>query len=92
MDLESLRAVAKHPPFEPGKLGEPVPAVPELVYSPQPTFEEPVAPKGLAGAFGGKKKHAESVAKAQADLEAKGRSWHECDEEARRAPGETGGA
>ena len=77
VDLESLRAVAEHPPFEPGKLGEPVPAVPELVYSPQPTFEEPVAPKGLAGAFGGKKKHAEAVAKAQADFEAKGRSWHE---------------
>lgn len=77
VDLESLRAVAEHPPFEPGKLGEPVTAVPELVYSPQPTFEEPVAPKGLAGAFGGKKKHAEAVAKAQADFEAKGRSWHE---------------
>ena len=77
VDLESLRAVADHPPFEPGKLGEPVTAIPELVYSPQPTYEEPVAPKGLAGAFGGKKKHAESVAKAQADFEAKGRSWHE---------------
>jgi restriction system protein len=77
VDLESLRAVAEHPPFEPGKLGEPVTAVPELVYSPQPTFEEPVALKGLAGAFGGKKKHAEAVAKAQADFEAKGRSWHE---------------
>ena len=77
VDLESLRAVAEHPPFEPGKLGAPVTAVPELVYSPQPTYEEPVAPKGLAGAFGGKKKHAEAVAKAQADFEAKGRSWHE---------------
>jgi len=77
VDLESLRAVAEHPPFEPGKPGEPVTAVPELVYSPQPTYEEPVAPKGLAGAFGGKKKHAEAVAKAQADFEAKGRSWHE---------------
>jgi restriction system protein len=36
-----------------------------------------VAPNGLAGAFGGKKKHAEAVAKAQADFEAKRRSWHE---------------
>jgi restriction system protein len=77
VDLESLMAVAEHPPFEPGKLGEPVTAVPELVYSPQPAYEEPVAPKGLASAFGGKKKHAEAVAKAQADFEAKGRSWHE---------------
>ena len=54
---------AEHPPFDAGAdRASPIPSVPELVYPPQPAYKEPVAPKGLAGAFGGKKKHAEAVA------------------------------
>lgn len=77
VDLESLRATAEHPPFDPGKLGTPLPPVPELVYPPQPTYVEPPAPKGLAGAFGGKKKHAEAVSAAQAEHQEAVRFWHE---------------
>jgi restriction system protein len=77
VDLESLKVTAEHPPFDPGKLGTPLPPLPELVYPPQPTYVEPPAPKGLAGAFGGKKKHAEAVSAAQAEHQQAVQFWHE---------------
>lgn len=77
VDLESLKATAEHPPFDPGELETPLPAVPALTYPPQPAYEEPPAPKGLSGAFGGKKKHAEAVAAAQADHQLKVQQWNE---------------
>lgn len=66
VDLESLQAVPDHPVFDPGKLGEPVPAVLPLILNNPPVYEEPPAPKGMAAAFGGKKKHAAAIEAAQA--------------------------
>lgn len=77
VDLESLKVTAEHPPFDPGKVGTPLPLVAELTYPPQPAYEEPPAPKGLAGAFGGKKKHAEAVAAAQANHQQQIQFWNE---------------
>ena len=77
VDLESLKVAAEHPPFDPGKHGTPVPPVPELVYPPEPTYVEPPAPKGLGAAFGGKKKHAEAVAVAQAEHQKAVSFWQE---------------
>lgn len=77
VDLDSLKVTAEHPAFDAGALGVPVPRVPELVYPPQPAYVEPVAPKGLSGAFGGKKKHAEAVATAQADHQRQVELWNE---------------
>ena len=77
VDMETLKVTAEHPPFEPGELGTPLPPVPELVYPPQPTYDEPPAPRGLAGAFGGKRKHAEAVAQGQAEHQNQLQSWHE---------------
>lgn len=77
VDLESLRVTAEHPPFDPGKHGTPLPPVPELVYPPQPSYVEPPAPKRLGAAFGGKKKHAEAVAAAQAEHQKAVAFWHE---------------
>lgn len=77
VDLESLKVTAEHPPFDPGKVGTPLRPVPELTYPPQPVYEEPPAPKGLAGAFGGKKKHAEAVAAAQANHQQQIQNWNE---------------
>jgi restriction system protein len=77
VDLESLKVTAEHPAFDPGKLGTPLPAVPEPIYPPQPTYQEPPAPKGLAGVFGGKKKHAEAVAAAQASHQRQVQRWTE---------------
>jgi len=77
VDLESLKVTAEHPPFEPGHLGKPVAPIPDLVYPPQPTYEEPPAPKGLSGAFGGKKRHAEAIVQAQATHQQAQREWHE---------------
>jgi restriction system protein len=77
VDLESLKVTPEHPPFEPGKIGEPLPQVPQLVYPPQPAYQEPIAPKGLSGAFGGKKKHAEAVAAARAEHRRQIQLWDE---------------
>lgn len=77
VDLESLKTSPEHPPFDPGNLATPLPSVPELTYPPQPEYEEPPAPRGLAGALGGKKKHAEAVAAAQAVHQQKVQYWTE---------------
>jgi len=78
VDLESLKIkTVEHPPFDPGQLATPVPPMPELVYPPEPVYQEPAAPKGLSSAFGGKKRHEEAVARARANHEAARRTWHE---------------
>lgn len=78
VDLESLKVTeVEHPPFEPGSIGLETPHLPPLVYDDEPVYVEPPAPSGLAGAFGGKKKHAEAVAKARADHDAARARWQE---------------
>jgi restriction system protein len=78
MDLESLKITSvEHPPFDPGSLATPVPPMPQLVYPLEPVYQEPDAPKGLASAFGGKKRHADAIAQARATHEAAQRAWHE---------------
>jgi restriction system protein len=69
VDLESLKSAAVHPEFHPGPLGEPIkpPLTPHLRNA--PIYTEPAAPKGLVGAFGGKKKHAAMVETAKAEHE-----------------------
>lgn len=74
VDLESLRVVAKHPPFDRVDLETPIPS-PEPLPEPQrPTFSPPDPPKGLSAMFG-KKKHAEAVAAAQAGHEEALAAW-----------------
>jgi restriction system protein len=78
VDLEALKATSvEHPPFDPGPLATPVPAMPHLVYPPEPMYQEPEAPKGLSGAFGGKKRHEEAVAAARVAYAAAHREWHD---------------
>jgi restriction system protein len=77
VDLESLTISVEHPPFDPGPLAIPVPPMPQLVYPPEPVYQEPVAPTGLSSAFGGKKRHEELVAQARVDFAVVHRGWHE---------------
>lgn len=78
VDLEALKVTeVTHPPFDPGPQAAPLPAVPELVYPPQPTYVEPAAPKGLSSAFGGKQKHEAAVARARAQYDRESQLWHE---------------
>lgn len=77
VDLETLRVVVEHPPFDPGPLGEPTPQVEEPVYPRQPSYFEPPAPKGLLASFGGKKRHAEAVEQARGAHEQAQRAWQE---------------
>jgi restriction system protein len=66
VDLETLRVVVAHPPFD--RLDLEVPGLkPNLISDPaEPLFVTPDPPKGLAGLFGKEKKHAAAVANAQA--------------------------
>jgi restriction system protein len=74
VDLETLKIKIEHPPFQPGPVGVPAPALPEPAYLPEPVYREPPAPGGL---FGAKKKHAELIAQARADHERAHREWHD---------------
>ncbi|MDP9333547.1 MAG: hypothetical protein M3Q30_09595 [Actinomycetota bacterium] len=76
VDLEDLRTVAKHPPFDMSDLEQEIPAPPRLVAPPKPMYVEPQhTTKGLGGLFGGTKHHAEQVAQAQADFAEKHAAW-----------------
>ncbi len=78
VDLEELKVnEVEHPPFIPRALGSPAPALPEVVYPPEPVYQEPPAPSGLGAAFGGKKKHQEAIQQATAAHDAAYRAWHE---------------
>jgi len=63
VDLESLKIVVEHPPFDQGLDGIPTPPMPELVYPPEPVYSEPPKSSGL---FFSEKKHAKQIAQAQA--------------------------
>jgi restriction system protein len=65
VDLEALRQVAVHPPFDRMDLEQPTPPPPPVLRPSEPAFSPPPAPSGLKGVFG-KSKHAEAVAAAQA--------------------------
>lgn len=77
VDLDSLRAVVEHPPFDAGSLETPTPAPEPINAPPEPVFVEPEAPTGLKSVFGGKKKHAEAVATARAAFDAEHKRWTE---------------
>jgi len=63
VDLEQLRRVVDHPPFERSDLEVPIAAPPEIPNPSEPTFTAPEPPKGLIGK---KKKHVEAMAAAEA--------------------------
>jgi restriction system protein len=63
VDLEQLRRVAEHPPFDKPELETPVPHPAPISDPPEPQYVEPAAPSGL---FGKKKKHAEAIEAAKA--------------------------
>jgi restriction system protein len=66
VDLESLKiSQVEHPPFAPGRLAVPAPAVPKPDYPPEPVYEEPPAPSGLSAMLGGKKRHQQAVEKSR---------------------------
>lgn len=65
VDLETFRKTADNPPFPRADLLQPIPAPAPLRARPEPQYVEPPAPRGLGSLFGGKKKHAELIARAQ---------------------------
>lgn len=76
VNLEDLRRRAEHPPFDPGPLGSSTLPPPPIAAPSEPQFVPPEgAPKGLSGAFGGKKKYAAVLAEAQAAFNAQHEAW-----------------
>ena len=75
VDLEALKiSTVEHPPFEPGGLAIESPAVPAPNWPIEPVYLEPLAPRAL---IGGKKKHEEAIAAAQAKFAADHQRWQE---------------
>jgi len=67
-DLETLRVVAQHPPFQ-SKYELPIPAPAPIPDPAKPVLVEPEPPKGLLGRVFGGKKHASAVIAAEATHE-----------------------
>lgn len=65
VELENFRKVAEHPPFTSAH-STPTPSPAPIPVPAEPVYAEPDAPRGVGAVFGGKKKHAEAVAAAQA--------------------------
>ncbi|MBF9072823.1 hypothetical protein [Streptacidiphilus fuscans] len=76
VDLESLKiARVEHPPFNPGRLAVPAPAVVEPRYPLEPVYQEPIAPTGLSAVLGGKKRHQQAVGEARAAFDRAHGDW-----------------
>lgn len=74
VDLETLRTVAEHPPFDRADLEVPTPSPSPVPDPPEPTFVEPTPPKGLRGLLG-KKNHEKAVVEASAAHKRKVEEW-----------------
>lgn len=72
VDLEGLRRVAEHPPFDKSELETPVPPPFPIPDPAEPQFMAPAPPPGM---FGKKKKHAEAIAAARAQYEQAHSAW-----------------
>lgn len=64
VDLNTLRIVVEHPPFDRPDLEVPTPPPGPFLDPPEPVYAMPAPPKGLLGSLFGKKAHAKAVAQA----------------------------
>jgi restriction system protein len=71
VDLEELRSVATHPPFDRGDLELATPMPAPITGPTEPVWVEPPTAKGLFG----KKKHAEEVAALRAEFDRQHSAW-----------------
>lgn len=76
VDLDTLRMIAKHPPFDRADLERPITPPQPPARPPEPTPSIPAPPTGLRALIG-KKKHAAMVEKAEAAHEVAVQDWQE---------------
>lgn len=72
VDLESLRKVAKHPPFSNPKLETPTKHPDPVVLPPEPVYTEPEPPRAL---FNRKKKHERLIEASKSDFAKAREAW-----------------
>lgn len=77
VDLEALRVVAEHPPFARTDLEVELAPPPPIQPPPEPQWVEPAPPKGLSGAFGGKKRHEATRTAAWQEYQANHQAWQQ---------------
>ncbi len=77
VNLEQFRRVAQHPPFTRSDLEAPLQAPAFATARQEPVYVEPAAPAGFSGVFGGKKKHEQAVASAQATFAQQHAIWEQ---------------
>lgn len=73
VDLDEFRQVAEHPAFQ-SEFAAPIPQPAPLQAPPEPVFEPPAKPAGLAGVFG-QKKYQERWHASRADFERRWMEW-----------------
>lgn len=66
VDLETLRVMAQHPPFNRPDLETPTPSPAAVPAPDQPIYQPPARPSGMSRVFGGNKKFEEATTTAQA--------------------------
>jgi restriction system protein len=76
VDLERLRRTVSHPPFQ-SRYSVPIPPPPPIAAPPEPVYVEPEPPRGIGSVFGGKRKHADAVAAAQAAFAQAHQQWQQ---------------
>lgn len=76
VDLDTLRMIAKHPPFDRVDLERPILPPQPPARPPKPTPSLPAPPTGLRALFG-KKKHTAMVEEAEAAHEVAVRNWQD---------------
>lgn len=86
VDLNTLRIVATHPPFDRPELEVPTPPPSPFLDPPEPIYVAPDPPSGILGGLFGKKAHARAVAEAVAAHEQAVAVWESrmAQQEARR--------
>ena len=78
VDLETLRQVVEHPPFQPGHLADALSRPDPVEAPPKPEFVAPAGePKKFSLSIGAKRKYAELLASAQAEHDEAVQAWQE---------------
>ena len=81
IDFRSLKKVAQHPAFDPGRDAHPLPAPQPVLAPAEPSWSQfaPPEPSGMAKVFGGQRRQEKAVTEARARFDASHASWEQAE-------------